>query len=320
MLGLQVSAADSVTTIDTPSAALSAALEGCAATLDTTRDVGYPRIAVRCPRAMQLLRRDPAVAWLPPGWDDPQGGLSAAALRELALRLQAERRSAAAPPGAAAAHAPDAALLEEVIGELGGDATRRASVWQRLNRWLRSMLDREPTATASQPRWLRRFERWLTRERNFWDYVGYAAYALVFGLTLWLIANELRSSGLLGQRRALPVAAPIWAPHAARAVSLADVRSAQLAARPGLLLQLLADLLQREGTVDAGHALTARQVQIAIACAHQSLSAEAATLVQNAEQLRYAETPPGDAAIAAAVASGTRVYEQLRGAAPTGPA
>src|SRR5438132_3905468 len=67
-----------------------AALDACIARLDPSLDVGYARIAARCPSLTLRLTQSAGVQWLPRGWQEAHNDLSAGSLAELRTLLARE--------------------------------------------------------------------------------------------------------------------------------------------------------------------------------------------------------------------------------------
>src|ERR1700757_2931061 len=57
-------------------------IDGCLGRLDPELDIGYDRIAARCPELVKQLEQGDWAPWLPRGWKDPGNDLSAGSLRE----------------------------------------------------------------------------------------------------------------------------------------------------------------------------------------------------------------------------------------------
>src|ERR1700754_1566915 len=71
-------------------------IDACVARLDPQLDIGYDRIAARCPDLMRQLETGAWAPWLPRGWKEPGNDLSAGSLkefRELVARESAVRES-----------------------------------------------------------------------------------------------------------------------------------------------------------------------------------------------------------------------------------
>src|SRR3569833_3488934 len=57
--------------------------DACVARLDPQLDIGYDRIAARCPELMRQLEAGAWAPWLPRGWKESGNDLSAGSLKEL---------------------------------------------------------------------------------------------------------------------------------------------------------------------------------------------------------------------------------------------
>src|SRR6266404_8534390 len=115
------------------------AVDACVGRLDPELDIGYDRIAARCPELVKQLDHGAWAAWLPRGWKEPGNDLSAGSLKE--FRELVERESAASD----SARAPDIRQLKSVLHGIAGTST--AGWWSRFKSWLRSILEtrEEPT-------------------------------------------------------------------------------------------------------------------------------------------------------------------------------
>src|ERR1700744_463467 len=60
-----------------------ASIDSCVKRLDPQVDIGYERIAARCPDLVRQLQQGTGSVWLPRGWNEPGNSLSADSLREL---------------------------------------------------------------------------------------------------------------------------------------------------------------------------------------------------------------------------------------------
>src|SRR5262249_22447661 len=57
-------------------------IDACVARLDPQLDIGYDRIAARCPDLMRQLETGAWAPWLPRGWKEPGNDLSVGSLKE----------------------------------------------------------------------------------------------------------------------------------------------------------------------------------------------------------------------------------------------
>ncbi|MFZ1100578.1 MAG: hypothetical protein WAN26_14375, partial [Steroidobacteraceae bacterium] len=69
-----------------------AAIDSCLKQLDPSLDVGYEKIAARCPDLAPALRASPWEAWLPRDWDKSGNELSDQGLTELRTSIVRETR------------------------------------------------------------------------------------------------------------------------------------------------------------------------------------------------------------------------------------
>src|SRR5215469_9587584 len=99
----------------TPLAAAGEALaeiDSCIEKLDAGLDVGYQRIAERCPSLPQALKESSFGAWLPQDWNQPGNWLSRRGLEE--LRRLVVRESARASGGRELSVAPVSSILSSI--------------------------------------------------------------------------------------------------------------------------------------------------------------------------------------------------------------
>src|SRR5215213_2442594 len=148
-----------------------AAIDACVAKLDAELDVGYERIARRCPRLARTLERSGWSQWLPRGWTEARNELSAGSLIELRTL---------------------------VARELGAAAHQRDSLWSRFRAWLRMTVARNKPA---EPRgWLDDLAS-TGRSQVIIDRITYITLGLVVVLASVIVTGEMRAAGLLRRRR-----------------------------------------------------------------------------------------------------------------------
>jgi hypothetical protein len=166
------------------------ALDACVSRLDPEVDVGYDRIAVRCPDLARQLEHGAWAPWLPRGWKEPGNDLSAGSLKE--FRELVGRESAAG----ASMHAPDVRHLKRVLSGLADTST--AGWWSRLKSWLRSILEtREQSPDES---WLSRMVAHVGIPQSLRQVIAYVALTVVVLLAALIVFNELRAAGFLPKR------------------------------------------------------------------------------------------------------------------------
>src|SRR3954470_8500850 len=73
-----------------PLAVARKAIDDCTARLDAQADVGYDRVAARCPGLASALERSGVEQWLPQGWKEIRNNLSVGSLTELRSLIERE--------------------------------------------------------------------------------------------------------------------------------------------------------------------------------------------------------------------------------------
>src|ERR1044071_675805 len=116
-------------------AAARKAIDDCTPRLDAQVDVGYDRVAARCPGLAQALERSGIEQWLPQGWKETRNNLSVGSLTELRSLMDRELATHAG------ARKPRAEKLNEVLAGLGDQRRRENSTWLRFRKWLRDLLE-----------------------------------------------------------------------------------------------------------------------------------------------------------------------------------
>src|ERR1700687_74018 len=124
------------------------AIDACLRQLDRGLDVGYQRIAARCPDLTPSLMQSQWAAWLPRDWNQPENLLSADGLTE--RRTLLTREPASAPDG----RAPRVARVAAVLATLTQPDQPRGGWWARFRQWLREALT--PPPQRADQGWLRR--------------------------------------------------------------------------------------------------------------------------------------------------------------------
>jgi hypothetical protein len=151
----------------------------------------------------------------------------------------------------------DVAALGPILDSLRAQESERPPGWfERFKRWLRSML--EPQG-GNQDDWL---SRWLqeTKIPNLvWTGILYVALAMLLGLTIFIIVNELRAAGLFRRRKTQPdeFAGGIVA---AAGDAAADFDSLAVDRKASMLLRMLVATLIRSGRLRTERSLTHREL------------------------------------------------------------
>jgi uncharacterized protein DUF4129 len=277
------------------------ALDTCIGQLDPDLDVGYEKIAARCPDLAPSLVQSPWAAWLPREWDKADNNLSVGGLKELRGLILAESRRA---PGS---DAPQPAHLAAVLAALAPAGRAPRTWWERFKGWLREMLSvRE---AASRPGWLARVLDALKTRAALVRIVSLGALALVALLAGAMVVGGLRAAGWLrtGPRRP-PAGAAL---SAAAAADWRHIEDASPAERPPLLLELIAARLAALERLPPARALTVRELLHAARLAHPGDRARLAELGEACERLRYSGRELAPEALAAALARGRELLDGL---------
>jgi len=279
------------------------ALDACRGRLDRELDVGYARIAARCPDLARQLAADDAARWLPQGWQDANNDLSAGSLEELRTLIARERAVRAQRP------APSVQRLHEVFAELGERAQQRSGLWARFSAWLRQVL--APEADPGEPGFLGHLLNRIGMRERVVEFIAYAALALVVALAVFVGWQELRAAGAARRRVRASSGGPCSRGLGAERVTLAYVERAALEQRPRLLLALVLDELTRHERLPPPGALTTRELlraaELAEPVDHERLGALAAV----AEDLRFAAAPVPASRLQAGLAAGRALLERL---------
>ncbi|HYL04114.1 MAG TPA: DUF4129 domain-containing protein [Steroidobacteraceae bacterium] len=279
-------------------------LDDCIHRLDAELDVGYRRIAARCPDLAPSLAASPWGPWLPSDWSQPDNNLSAAGLRQLRVLIGRETARAAA------ATEPRVERVAGVLTALRASAGTRAGWWARLRDWLREIV--RPAAVPADDGWLRRLFAGLALPGAVARLLTLGALALVALLAGVIVAGELRAAGVLRRwrRPAAPAAAARGAPAGAGG-SEASLERAAPAQQPRVLLELIAARLAAQQRLPATRALTVHELLRAARLADPEQRARLAELASTCERLRFSPRLPPPETVAAAVARGRELLAAL---------
>jgi len=159
---------------------------------------------------------------------------------------------------APAARNVDVATLGPILESLRAQTAERPLTWfERFKRWLRSMLERQG---GNSDNW---FSRWL-EETRISSLVAtlllYTSLALILGLTIFVIVNELRAAGVFRKRTRTeldPIARGI---AAAADDAAADFDTLSVDRKASMLLRMLVATLVRSGRLRTERSLTHREL------------------------------------------------------------
>jgi hypothetical protein len=285
-------------------------IDECLGRLDAATDVGYARIAARCPELSPALLQSPAAAWLPADWNRPDNELSARSLQDLRELLSRERlRGPGAHPAANTAQV--AAVLARVVQS----ESTPTSWWMRFKDWLRRLL--APRAQQVDDGLLRHWLSELDLSRSLQEAIGWGALALVVLIAASVILNELRVAGLLGERERGTRRRVDGTDLGPDCITLEEIEGAEATARPGMLLAFIAARLAALDRVPAARALTARELWQRAQLPDERARSAFGELVAVCERLRFSGMPVPLESLDAAFADGRSVLATLDGGGVT---
>jgi hypothetical protein len=305
----------------TPNGALEA-IDGCLHRINPDVDVGYDRIVGRCPVLVRRLQESGAAAWLPVDWQRPGNDLSAGGLRELRELLVRELR-VSAPEGA---HHPGTQHVGDILASLVRVDEEHSGWWARTRAWLRNLF--ASTDEAADEGWLGRMTGHSGVSQTVLELVSYIALALVVVLTLVIVANELRVSGVWGgdkrRRGGVRGAGSRTATAAglggAAPLDWEGVQSSPLAQRLGLLFELVIARLNERGGARLSRGLTVRELLSAAPLADERDRKRLGALARASERVRFSEVVVSEAEVAEVVEEGRLLLEGIGGVSSGGTA
>ena len=291
----------------TPLAAASEALaeiDACIDKLDAGLDVGYQRIAERCPALPAALKDSSFSAWLPHDWDRPGNQLSRRGLADLKGLLVRESRRAPSGPELSVAAVPS--ILAAI-----GKVDQPRSLWQRFRAWLNRLL--RPPAQSRQESWLQRLFAGAEIPVLAWRVITWAALAVVVALAAAIVLNELRVAGVFRARRS--AGATTGVPPQARRTTLEEIAQGNLAQQARLLLELIAARLAEQARLPPPRALTVRELTGAASLADPRDRARLTDLAVACERLRYSDRELDQPVLERALEAGRELLSALDAAA-----
>lgn len=285
-----------------------AALSDCPRHLDSSLDVGYERIAARCPDLGPALEHSAFAAWLPSDWNEPHNQLSAEDLSELHFTLA---REGAAVAGTRELHPERVrAVLQQVTKHEG----EQQGWWARFKRWLRELLTPRPQPESD---WWRRLFGDAQLDQAALHLIAWLAIALLIALALGVVINELRVAGLLRRKAGTPGGS---ASRGARAPALSDIDSADPRAQPALLLELITSRLAAQERLPASRAFTVRELSSRARLDDPEQRARLVALGAVSERVRYSAQEIAPPVLAEALRGGRELLSSLQALPAPGPA
>jgi hypothetical protein len=287
-----------------PLAEARAAITSCTQRLDPQQDVGYDRIALRCPDLARVLERSEFDEWLPQGWKEARNNLSAGSLTELASVLERELATEAT------SRTPRVERLNEVLAGLGPNRDESGGVWARFKRWLRNLLQQQDGQTREG--W---FDRMVSRagiSDAIVEVITYIALAAMVVLAFVVVLNELKAAGLLGRRRTAESAGKdAFAEASERVPTFAEIQSAPPVERPRLLLERIAALLTAVRRLPPASAFTVRELTRSAKLPDEEDRERLALVAAAAERARYAADGVPAGTLESAFAQGVELLKKI---------
>ena len=281
-------------------------IDTCVSRLDPQLDIGYDRIAARCPELMHQLEGGAWAPWLPRGWKESGNDLSAGSLRE--FRELVDRESGVSGSSAA----PDVRRLHTILTALA--RSRSENGWSRFKSWLRSILERreEPTDEG----WLTRMVSHVGVSQSVIRLITYAALTAVVVLAGIIVVNEARTAGLLPRWRGAARKRRELAGAGSSGTVWNDIEGAQPGDRPRLLLELIVRRLSDRGFLPPAGALTVRELTRSARLEEADDRSRLTDLALAAERVRYSAAEIPAAALDEPVARGRELLDRLDASAP----
>ncbi len=276
-------------------------IDACASRLDPQLDIGYDRIAARCPELVRQLEQGEWAPWLPRGWKESGNDLSAGGLKELQDLVNREGAARISRP------APDVRRLNAVLRGL--TSKNADGWWSRFKSWLRSLLERQEQPTDEG--WFTRMASRVGVPQSLRQIIAYAALAAVVLLAGAILVNELRTAGLLRvrgwlRRRARTASAAVMSESGS-----ADFDQAPLRDRPRVLLELIVRRLTERGLLPPAGALTVRELARIARLPEPADRTRLSELALTAERVRYSSREPQPAALDGPISQGRELLHRL---------
>lgn len=280
-------------------------IDACIARLDYGVDVGFERIAARCPELAQQLQSSAWGSWLPAGWQDAHNNLSApglAQLEQLAVRERIFFR------GARTLEVP---TLKSILANIAlrEQAPAEPGWWTRFKRWLQGL--RAAPEPDSRDGWLARLIGHISLSQALIKIVSYGILGLVVFLASYIVVNEVLAAGL-HRRRAGARGRPVAGEDAhTEVLSWQDVERASPADKARVLLLLLAARLTATQRLPAYRALTVRELAQGARLEDAIDRERLGEVALAAEAHRYSAQLTTSASLARVIERGRELFERL---------
>lgn len=281
------------------------AINACIARLDADVDVGFERIAARCPDLAQHLQSSSWASWLPQGWQDFHNNLSAHSLTQLQKLVVRDR---ALHMGT---RTLEMARLTPILANLAlrkDEDDEQAGWWSRLKKWLQRLNARQPT--DAHDGWFARLRGHVSLSQTLVRIVSYAMLILVVILAFYIVVNEWLAAGL-HRRRHTGIANRRGEDAPAHVLTWQDVERAAPADSVRVLLLLLAARLSATQRLAAHGALTVRELARAARLTDIADRERLGEVASAAEAHLYSQEVATSAGLSAVIARGRELFERL---------
>jgi hypothetical protein len=276
-------------------------IDTCVGRLDQQLDIGYDRIAARCPELMHQLEGGAWAPWLPRGWKESGNDLSAGSLRE--FRQSVDRESGVSGSSAG----PDVRRLHAILTALA--RSRSENGWSRFKSWLRSILERREEPTDES--WLTRMVSHVGVSQSVIRLITYAALTAVVLLAGFIVVNEARAAGVLPKRSGALRKRRELAGAGSSGTGWNDIERSQAGDRPRLLLELIVRRLSDRGFLPPAGALTVRELTRAARLPEADDRSRLADLALAAERVRYSAVESQFTDLDEPIARGRELLDRL---------
>jgi hypothetical protein len=283
------------------------AIDACVIRLNPDIDIGFDRVAARCPALVRRIGESGVSAWLPRDWQRPGNDLSAGGLRELRQLLVRELTTADAGERV---RAPSVERVHDVLTSLVRSDGGRSGWWVRTKTWLRSVFERgEP---AGEEGWLARMVGESGLSQAFIELISYVALGLVALLAVVIVVNELRVGGAFGGlRRRFAVLADVPVASGRDGLTWDDVQSAPALQQPGMLLELVVARLAEAARLRSARGLTVGELTRAAQLGDEGDRERLVGLARTSERVRFSGVEVSSVEIVAAVEGGRVLLERI---------
>ncbi len=283
------------------------AIDSCLKQLDPSLDVGYEKIAARCPELAPALRASPWASWLPRNWDKPGNDLSDQGLTELRTLIVRESQRRA---GIGALHI---AGVTSVLAALSAGEPQPTGWWERFKAWLHGIL--EARAAADTDGWLARLLGTAQLSERVVRLIIVAVCAVLVVLAGAVVLNELRLAGWLRRRGEHGAGTAVDGGATGTGVSdLGQIEAAAEESRPRLLLELVVRRLYDRGLLPPAGALTVQELLRSARLTDRADRERLRVLAAASERLRFSNRVPEPEALGAALAGGRELLTALAAA------